>query len=436
MPMLTSSSTLIACNACDLLVDICATHVGQKGCCPRCGTTLYVKKANSITNIQALCLSGLFLSFPAFFWPIMTLNAVGNEAKGSLFDAVVSFATGDYVFVAIVVLLTSIVFPIIRFLFLLVVSSFLKTTFRPSFLKPLFRFALHMDEWAMLDIYVIGIGVTLVKVHGLASVGYNVALFCLIGVTLLNLLISSKLDKERFWSKLTGKSTATVDLVHDQARFQTGKQAGLMACHHCESLNPVTQIEKDEQQLCTRCESPVHLRKSNSIVNTWALLITAIILFIPANVLPIMRVYFWGTPKDSTIMDGIIYFFQHGSVGIGLIILTASIIVPLFKMVGLFILLVTIKLRLSTSLKTKIKMFHVIEFIGRWSMLDIFVIALMGVLIDFGSFTSIVAAPAATYFCLVVIATMFSATTFDSRLLWDNCEIPQDYVSVNKDMAK
>ena len=285
---------------------------------------------------------------------------------------------------------------------------------------------LHLEEWAMLDIYVIAIGVTLIKVHGLASVEYNVALFCLVGVTLISLLISSMFDKERFWFKLTGESLSSPDLVAELSMCQTGQQAGLMACHYCNYLNPVVKTKQNERQFCTRCDASVHVRKSNSCINTWALLITALILFIPANVLPIMRVYFLGVPDDSTIMDGIIYFFQHGSYGIGLIILTASVIVPLFKMIGLLILLLTIKLNLTTSLKAKIKMFHVIEFIGRWSMLDIFVIALMGVLINFGNFTSIVVAPAATYFCLVVITTMVSATTFDSRLLWEKCDISQE----------
>jgi paraquat-inducible protein A len=120
-------------------------------------------------------------------------------------------------------------------------------------------------------------------------------------------------------------------------------------------------------------------------------------------------------------MDGIIYFFQKGSYLIGLIIFTASILVPIFKIVGLSILLCSNRLCDLNLLRQKARMFRFITFIGRWSMLDIFVIALLSVLVDFGFFTSIHVAPAATYFCIVVASTMFAVITFDPRIVWDKC---------------
>jgi paraquat-inducible protein A len=118
-------------------------------------------------------------------------------------------------------------------------------------------------------------------------------------------------------------------------------------------------------------------------------------------------------------MDGIKYFFQTGSYGIGLVIFTASILVPLFKVVGLILLLYSIHFNRWSRLTHKSIMFRFIEFIGRWSMLDIFVIALLCALVDFGIFTTITAAPAATFFTFVVITTMFATVSFDPRLLWD-----------------
>jgi paraquat-inducible protein A len=279
--------------------------------------------------------------------------------------------------------------------------------------------ALHLEEWAMLDVYILGIGVTLIKVHGLAEVQFNLALFCLLAVGICSLMITAFFDREQFWAGLTGKPLANPDIMSHLAPSETAREAGLLVCHHCHCLQVSAMIGKDERQLCQRCNAPVHERNNKAVANTWALLIAAVILFIPANLLPIMRVYFMGVPDESTILDGIIYFFQHGSIGIGLIILTASIIVPLFKMVGLFILLVNIQFNQKMGLAARTKMFHFIEFIGRWSMLDIFVIGLMAILISFGKFTAIVVAPAATYFCLVVVTTMLAASAFDSRLLWD-----------------
>jgi paraquat-inducible protein A len=173
---------------------------------------------------------------------------------------------------------------------------------------------------------------------------------------------------------------------------------------------------------CPRCGSTLRQRKTASVVRTWALVATAAIFLVPANIFPIMEVDFLGIPSRSTIIDGIIGFFHKGNYGIGLIILIASILVPLFKIIGLGILLTTTRPCKLFLLQQKARMYRFIAFIGRWSMLDIFVIALLTVLVDFGLLTSIHTAPAATYFCIVVIASMFAAITFDPRLMWDRCQ--------------
>jgi paraquat-inducible protein A len=142
-----------------------------------------------------------------------------------------------------------------------------------------------------------------------------------------------------------------------------------------------------------------------------------------------MRVDFLGLPDRSTIMDGIIYFFHSGSYAIGLIIFAASILVPVFKIIGLTIILTTTRPCGSYALLQKTRLFRFIAFIGRWSMLDIFGIALLTVLVDFGFLTSIHTAPAATYFCFVVVSTMLAATAFDPRIMWDKCNPCQQTIS-------
>lgn len=411
-----------ACPSCDLLVEIPPLEAGQSIHCPRCATTVVTKKENSITNVLFISLSALFLAYPAFFWPIMTLNAVGNEAKGSLFDAVIVCFSSNYQFVAFMVLLTSVLLPVLRFGLLFLISLCLKMKYNPPELLPLFKFSHYLEEWAMLDIYIIGIGVTLIKVYALASVEFNVALFCLLALTILSVMLSAQTDNEEFWQALTGKSQLNKDLHITLTKGGSARQAGLLSCHHCGRLVTAVTVADNEQQLCSRCESPMHYRKKNALANTWALLLSAMILFVPANVLPIMKVYFLGAPEESTIMDGIIYFFQHGSYGIGFIIFAASVLVPVFKMIGLGILLLSVQFKQLNGLKKKTKMYHFIEFVGRWSMLDIFVIALMAILVNFGDFTSIFPSTASTYFCTVVILTMLAATTFDSRLLWDTLD--------------
>lgn len=200
---------------------------------------------------------------------------------------------------------------------------------------------------------------------------------------------------------------------------QTAMESGFMNCHDCGLLLDASELPSGLTPACPRCNADVHFRKHQSIPTTWALVITAAILFVPANLLPIMRVDFLGSSEYSTIMDGILYFFHTKEYGIGLIIFVASVLVPLFKIVGLSIILLSIRFKWKRGLRYKTAMFRFIEFVGRWSMLDIFVIALMATLVEFGNFTATFAAPAASYFGAVVVCTMFAAHTFDSRLLWD-----------------
>ena len=197
----------------------------------------------------------------------------------------------------------------------------------------------------------------------------------------------------------------------------TGKEMGFMVCHEC---HKVFQGDGENVSVtCPRCGSSVHPRKPESIMKSWALVITSLILLFPANLLPIMKVDYMGAAEYSTIMDGIIYFFKEGSYGIGLVILVASVLVPVFKIIGIMMILLSIQFNVESFLEHKTLMFRFIKFIGRWSMLDIFVIALLTGLVDFGFLTTIAAAPAAPFFCGVVISTMLAAEVFDTRLIWD-----------------
>jgi len=198
----------------------------------------------------------------------------------------------------------------------------------------------------------------------------------------------------------------------------TTMEAGLAQCHDCLKLVPITG-QHVITLFCPRCGAKIHPRKPDSLIRTWALVLTAIILAFPANLLPIMRVDSFGVPDESTIMGGIIYFFKEGSYGIGLIIFTASILVPFFKITGIILILISIHFKWKTWLRHKALMFRGIKFVGRWSMLDIFVISLLQVLVNFGYFSSVEASPAATYFTGVVLTTMLAAITFDPRLMWD-----------------
>ena len=201
--------------------------------------------------------------------------------------------------------------------------------------------------------------------------------------------------------------------------------AGILICTECHELNK--QEADSEEQLCTRCGALIHARRPNSLTRTWALLITAAILYIPANLLPIMTVSSLGQGDPSTIMSGVIQLVQHGMFPIAAVVFIASILVPTFKLVGIGLLLFSVQRHQPLSAQQRIVMYRFIEFIGRWSMLDIFVIAILVALVNFGRLASVEANLGAAAFASVVILTMFAAVTFDPRLIWDNTESDDDH---------
>jgi paraquat-inducible protein A len=173
---------------------------------------------------------------------------------------------------------------------------------------------------------------------------------------------------------------------------------------------------------CPRCGGELHQRKVNSIIRTWALVIAAMVFYIPANVLPMTITSAVGTVSADTIMSGVIYFMQHGSWEIALVIFTASVFVPFLKFIILIYLLLSVQFKWVKQPKDLTRLYRFTEAIGRWSMLDIYVVTILVALVKLGFLADIEAGPAALYFALVVVTTMIAAESFDPRLIWDVAE--------------
>ncbi|QNK03860.1 paraquat-inducible protein A [Dyella telluris] len=191
---------------------------------------------------------------------------------------------------------------------------------------------------------------------------------------------------------------------------------GLVGCHVCRL---VCRDVKSEDATCPRCGSALHRRKANSYARTWALLIAAFFFYVPANLLPIMRTVSLGDVDDNTIMSGIIELWVKGSPDLAVIVFTASIIVPMLKFVALALLLVSSQQGSRWGLRQRSKLYRLVEFIGYWSMLDVFVVALLTALVQFGFFSQVEPLPGVVFFGLTVVITMIASMTFDPRLIWD-----------------
>jgi len=202
----------------------------------------------------------------------------------------------------------------------------------------------------------------------------------------------------------------------------TARQLGLLSCHDCHLLSEVPAGATHERLTCPRCGAALHERKPNSLARTWALVCAATILYIPANVLPMTVTSALGTTQADTIMSGVIYFIHSGSWEIAAVIFIASVFVPLLKLLILVILLVTVQFRSSWRPKDRTALYRLTEMVGRWSMLDVYVVTILVALVKLGAVATIEAGPAAVYFAAVVVITMIAAESFDPRLIWDALE--------------
>ncbi len=197
-------------------------------------------------------------------------------------------------------------------------------------------------------------------------------------------------------------------------------EAGLACCEVCHQILRIPSPKtEDRAALCPRCRSVVHARKPESIQRTWALTLAGIIFYIPANLLPMMHVETIAGTQSDTIMSGVIYFIQTGAYLIGAVIFIASILVPVLKILILIALLLSVQRRFPYLRRRRQKLYQLTELVGRWSMVDIYVVSIMVALVQFGALTRIQAGLGAVFFLLVVIVTMLAAMSFDPRLIWD-----------------
>ena len=192
--------------------------------------------------------------------------------------------------------------------------------------------------------------------------------------------------------------------------------AGIIVCDECHKLE---YLREGEEQHCGRCGARLHARRPNSIARTWALLITAAILYIPANLLPMMTTASLLGSQEDTIMSGVIFLWRSGSWPLAAVVFFASVMVPLLKIIALVYLAASAQRRSRRQPLQRTRLYRLVEFVGRWSMLDIYVITLLVALVQFQGLATIQAGPAAVAFGAVVVLTMFAAMSFDPRLIWD-----------------
>jgi paraquat-inducible protein A len=216
-------------------------------------------------------------------------------------------------------------------------------------------------------------------------------------------------DPETVWQRIQPASpiAATVD------------RRNLVGCHLCSLLVDMSGVAHDAGAECPRCGTPLHRRKHDALARAFALSVAAIILYIPANLFPAMTIVSLGQAQAATILGGVIELLDAGMAPLAILIFFASVTVPLAKLVGLGYLIWSVRSRSRFRPRDRTRLYRVIAAVGRWSMIDVFVVAILTALVAFGNLATIVPGFGVVSFCAVVILTMFAAVSFDPRLIWD-----------------
>jgi paraquat-inducible protein A len=200
------------------------------------------------------------------------------------------------------------------------------------------------------------------------------------------------------------------------APVRTARAEGLVGCTECGA------VHRAGTETCTRCGSALHSRAPASLQLVWAWLLAGLVVYVPANVYPMLRTTTFGRTSESTIMGGVLELVEYGSYAVAFVVFFASIMIPVGKFIAIGILALSISRRWTISVHRRMQLFEVVEFIGRWSMIDVFVVAILSALVQFSFVAHINPGIAAVSFALSVAFTMLSAQSFDPRTIWDASE--------------
>jgi paraquat-inducible protein A len=411
-PSRPSAGRLIICHDCGLQQIEKPMSSRIIACCSRCGAELYRHHPNSSDRTLAYALAALVLFMLANAFPIVGLKVSGDIVQTSLFGSVQALYEQGMRLVSGVVLMTAIVMPLIQIAALTYLLLPLKFNRVPKFAAPVFRALNQARSWSMVEVFILGVLVALVKLSHIAGVVPGIALWSYGGLMLMLAAAAAAFDPREFWMRISGSTSSVIP--------PSAAGPDLVVCHVCGMV--VKAEAGSHERSCPQCGASLHVRKPDSIARTWAFLIAAMILYIPANVLPVMETGSLFGSQQDTIMSGVVFLWASGSWELAVIVFIASIVVPMAKIIALAFLLVSVQLRSTWQPRQRTRLYRVVELVGRWSMLDIYVITILVALVQLKALATITAGPAAIAFGAVVVLTMLAASSFDPRLIWDQME--------------
>ncbi|ENZ5481378.1 membrane integrity-associated transporter subunit PqiA [Serratia marcescens] len=400
---------LILCPQCDLLMALPPLSTGTKAVCSRCSTTLSTRWAEPRKRSIGYALSALFMLLLANIFPFITMRVAGFGNEIKLINIPQVMLEENYASMATLFMLLVQLIP--AFCMLAIILLCAKVPMPLALKEWMAKMLFQFKTWCMVEVFLAGVLVSFVKLmaYGDIGIGSSFVPYCLF--CLLQVRAFQYVDRRWLWQDI--EPAPSLDRPLTAGR--TGMRQGVRSCRCCTAILPA------EMSHCPRCHTHGHVRHRNSLQWTLALLVTSIMLYIPANLMPIMVTEALGNKMNSTIMAGVILLWGEGSYPVAMVIFIASIMVPSLKMLAIGWLCwdANGKGKNRADSERMHLIYEVVEFVGRWSMIDVFVIAVLSALVHIGLLMSVYPATGALLFALVVILTMFAAMTFDPRLTWD-----------------
>lgn len=422
-PAPAAAARLHACPDCGLFLHIPPLPRAATARCPRCNALLRRRRVNPNGRALAMAATGLLLFAIATQTPFMTLDMAGRERVTTLVTGPVQLSENGLWLLGAVVLATTVAAPLLKLAATVWVLIAMRFREPPRHLPVVFRWVEILSPWSMVEVFLLGVFVAYTKLIDLAHVEVGVAVYAMGGLMLAMAAADMMLDHEGVWNTLERKGVTVAPMPAAPAlageAAATGSHGPRIACSRCGLVSHLAPAALRAAPYCPRCGARLRHRQQNSIARSWALLLAAAVLYIPANTLPVMSVTSFGQTQAETIFSGVISLADAGMWPLAALVFFASITVPVLKLVSMTVLLASTRRGARSWLQQRTVLYRVTETIGRWSMIDVFMISILTALVRVGAIASVRPGPGVLAFCAVVILTMLGASSFDPRLMWD-----------------
>ena len=393
--------TPIECADCGLVQILPPMAPDTVAECVRCGRRLASPARGRIDAPLAFSVAALLLLLPSALSPLMNVTAFGTQRRTWLPTGIEVMWNGGFTSLATVVFLSSIAIPFIYIGLMVCVLGGIRLGVAAP-LGRLFRWVVRLRPWLMIEVYVVGCCVAYTRLQDVGTVNVDVGGWCLMGAALATVLATGRLDERAVWNALP-------------PHIEPAPSKRPLSCAACELLMDA----QHEHFACPRCGATLHRRKPDAMRRTLALVLAGFLLYLPANLLPVLSIERFGREQPNTILSGVRALISSGLWPLAVIVFTASIVVPLMKLFGLSLMLVLTHWRSRRWLVGRTRLYRLIDLIGRWSNIDLFMISILVALVRFGTLTSVRPEIGAVAFAAVVVITMLASRCFDARVMWD-----------------